>query len=132
MKYFWVGLAGTAGALSRYLLGALVSAHVHTAMPWGTLLINLSGAFLLGLLAGWGIDRGRLPAEWRAPITVGFVGAYTTFSTWSVDTVMLLDAGRFGLATANILLSIGLGLPLTWLGLRLGSQPQRTKNGATR
>lgn len=119
VKYFYVGLAGAAGALSRYLLGLLATAAWPSPMPWGTLLINLTGSFLLGALTGLGVHRGKIPVAWRAPLTTGFVGAYTTFSTWAVDTVHLAEAGHLAYAGANVLLSLALGVPLAWLGLRL-------------
>ncbi|HYF91220.1 MAG TPA: fluoride efflux transporter CrcB [Symbiobacteriaceae bacterium] len=122
--YIHVGLAGAAGALSRYLLGLLVTFAFPSPMPWGTLLINLTGSFLLGALTGLGIHRGLIPHGWRAPLTTGFVGAYTTFSTWAVDTVRLWETGHWGYAAANIGLSLSLGLPLAWLGLHLTSKKE--------
>ncbi|HEY3366258.1 MAG TPA: fluoride efflux transporter CrcB [Symbiobacteriaceae bacterium] len=117
MKYLWIGLAGAAGALARYGLGLWVGGRLPLPFPLGTLLINVTGSFLLGLVAGLGSDRGLIPPAWRAPIAVGFIGAYTTFSTWTVETVRLFEAGRLDLALGNVVLSLALGLPAVWLGL---------------
>ncbi|MDF2628753.1 MAG: putative transrane protein [Symbiobacteriaceae bacterium] len=124
----FVGLAGAAGALSRYLLGLLIQGFWPSPMPWGTLVINLTGSFLLGLLTGLGLHRGLIPPAWRIPLTTGFIGAYTTFSTWAVDTVLLAETGHIWAATANVMVSIGLGLPLAALGLRLSGPPQAAES----
>ncbi|HWI62634.1 MAG TPA: CrcB family protein [Symbiobacteriaceae bacterium] len=126
--YLHVGLAGAAGAVTRYSLGLLFTQVYPSPMPWGTLLINLSGSFLLGLLTGLGLYRGVIPPAWRAPLTAGFLGAYTTFSTWAVDTVRLAESGHWSYAAANVALSILLGLPLARLGLHI-SCPLREQPG---
>lgn len=127
MKYIWIGLAGAAGALSRYGLGLWMGRWLPAAFPWGTLVINLTGSFLLGLVAGLGNDRGLIPTPWRAPIAIGFIGAYTTFSTWTVDTVRLFETGQVVPATANVVASLALGLPAAWLGLVASSLPARSR-----
>lgn len=119
MKYFWVGLCGAAGALSRYLLGLQITGALQQSFPWGTLLINLTGCLLLGLLNGLGEQR-LIPADWQAPLTTGFLGSFTTFSSWIVDTMGFLQAGNYQAAALNLILSIGLGLPLVWAGLATG------------
>lgn len=119
MKYFAVALAGVVGALSRYVLGLGIAALWPTDFPLGTLLINLTGSLLLGFVTGYGVERGRLPEAWRLPITVGLIGSYTTFSTWTVETVLLLNAGRWDLALLNVSASLVLGLAAVWAGYRL-------------
>lgn len=113
----WIGLAGAAGALARYGLGLFVRGLAGPGFPVGTLLINLTGSFLIGLVAGLGADRGLIPAAWRTPIATGFIGAYTTFSTWTVDSVQLLEAGHWGAVLLNVVGSAALGLIAVWLGL---------------
>lgn len=122
MKYVAVGLAGAVGALSRHLLGLWLSALLPTQFPLGTLLINLTGSLLLGFVTGFGVERGQLPEPWRQPVTVGLIGSYTTFSTWSVDTVLLLDAGHWALALLNVAASLVLGLGAVWMGYELAGR----------
>ena len=108
-----IGLLGGLGACARVLLGAAVDARAERAtfFPWGTLAVNLSGAFALGVLAGAGLagDAYTLAAT-------GFLGAFTTFSTWVVDARLL--GGRAGFA--NVAVSLALGLLAVWLGRELG------------
>ena len=119
-KLLAIGLAGFAGALARYLLGGWVSNAHPTAFPLGTLVINTSGAFLLGLAATVGLDRALVNPSLRVVITVGFLGAYTTFSTFSLETMSLAESGSWGLAGLNLLLSVLLGLFAVWAGQALG------------
>jgi len=123
MRHLWIGLAGAAGALSRYLLGLLAAGLIPSVFPWGTLVINVVGCLVLGLVVGFGYDRGLLPEPWRAPVAVGFIGAFTTFSTWTVDTVRLFEIGHPGLAIANVAISLVLGLAATAFGLRAAGRP---------
>ncbi|MFZ5826387.1 MAG: fluoride efflux transporter CrcB [Bacillota bacterium] len=131
MRYLSVALAGAVGALSRHLLGLWIIALLPSPFPLHTLLINLTGSLLLGFVAGFGIERGHLPEPWRLPVTVGLIGSYTTFSTWSVETVLLLETGRWGLALLNVAASLALGLAAVWLGHtlahRIGAEPQRSR-----
>lgn len=114
-----IGVAGAAGALLRHMVAAGLASRWASDFPLGTLLVNVSGSFLLGFIVGMGLERGRLPKTWRVPVTVGFIGSYTTFSTWSVDTVLLMEAGRWWLAVLNVTLSLTLGFAATWAGRRL-------------
>ncbi|MEW8978394.1 MAG: fluoride efflux transporter CrcB [Symbiobacterium sp.] len=115
-----VAAGGALGALARHGLGQWLTALLPSAFPVATLVINLLGSALLGFVVGYGIERGRLPEAWRVPLTTGFIGAFTTFSTWSVDTVLLLEAGRWLPAAANVAFSLALGLVAVWAGHRLG------------
>lgn len=130
MRYLGVALAGAVGALLRYLLGLWIGSLLPSTFPLATLLINLTGSMLLGFVAGFGIERGHLPEPWRLPITVGLIGSYTTFSTWSVETVLLLDSGRWGLALFNVALSLALGLSAVWAGYRLAHRLDLRRQGA--
>lgn len=120
MNFVWVGLGGVLGALARYGVGALVAARWPTAFPAGTFLINVSGSFLLGLLVGLDGRRGGMPSAAYLALGTGFLGAYTTFSTWSVDTLRLWQSGFPGLALANALGSLVAGLLAAWVGMVLG------------
>lgn len=120
MNYIWVGLGGVLGALARYGVGALVAERWPTPFPLGTFLINVSGSCLLGLLIGLGGRRAGLPSPVYLALGTGFLGAYTTFSTWSVDTLRLWQSGSPGLALANALGSMAAGLLAAWVGMTIG------------
>ncbi|VVB57364.1 Putative fluoride ion transporter CrcB [uncultured archaeon] len=109
-----VAIGGALGALSRYALGGLVqNGHVY---PWGTFSVNALGSFGLGLLM-YGIEYGLpLPSEARLLIGVGFIGAFTTFSTFSYETFRMLDGGDYAGALANLVLSLCVGLAAIYLG----------------
>jgi fluoride exporter len=106
MKIALVAVAGAAGALARY--GIAVAVGVR-AFPWSTLGINVTGSFLLGLLVHTGIDRGW-PETTTVPLAAGFLGAFTTYSTFSNETFELLRADRAGTAALYLTASIGGGL----------------------
>ena len=121
MDLVWVGIGGFAGAIVRYLVDGVVSDQAQaSAFPWGTLVVNVSGAFLLGVLTTVIIDRAALPAELRGPVLIGFIGAYTTFSTFMLESWRLVEAGSYGLAMANLAGSMGLGLAAIFAGLLVG------------
>jgi CrcB protein len=115
-----VGLGGFFGAIARRAVDLAVSERVEGAFPFGTLVVNLSGAFLLGLLFAWAIERNVLPAEIRGPLMVGFVGAYTTFSTLMLESWRLVEDGAWQLATVNLVGSVALGMLAVVGGLALG------------
>jgi len=115
-----IAVGGASGAVARYVVDGFVSERVGPGFPWGILIVNLSGAFVLGLLYALAIERDVLSAEIRAPLLIGFLGAYTTFSTLSLDTYRLLDRGEIDQALANMLGTVVLGLLAVWAGLRVG------------
>jgi len=120
MPYLLVGLGGFAGALARYVVDGAVSDRTGGAFPWGTFVVNLTGSFVLGLLFALTAERAILPADIRAPVMTGFIGAYTTFSTWMLESWRLLEVGSYGLALANLGGSIALGLMAVAAGLVVG------------
>jgi CrcB protein len=115
-----IGIAGALGALSRYGLQSLVNEAAGRPSIMGTFLINLSGSFLLGLLVGATEERLELNDVTRAAVTVGFLGAYTTFSTFMFESVSKLENGETLLFFAYIAGSIILGLTLVYSGLQIG------------
>ena len=117
MTLLYVGIGGFFGAIARYLVDGWVVARTGSAFPWGTLAVNLSGSFVLGLLVALAIERGVLPADIRAPIMIGFIGAYTTFSTFAYETQGLIAEGRPAVAFANALGSVTFGVAAVYLGL---------------
>ena len=120
MQLLLVGLGGFAGAVLRWLVDGWVSERNPTAFPFGTLVVNLTGSFLLGVLFAWVIERNVLPADIRAPVMIGFIGAYTTFSTFMLESWRLVEDGAWALATANLVGSVVLGLAAVVAGLAVG------------
>jgi CrcB protein len=120
VRYLWIGLAGAAGALGRYAVGGLVLRGRETAFPWGTLVVNVSGCFLLGLVFTVLTERFAVAPVLRTALTVGFLGAYTTYSTFALETARLVEDGALGLGLANVALSAVAGLGAVWLGIVLG------------
>lgn len=122
MGYKWllVMVGGSLGAASRYGVGLLTARLWGTGFPWGTMVVNLAGCFIIGLLFALA-DRSRLlTPDVRLLLITGYLGALTTFSSFSLETV---NAGRAGLALqslTNILINNAGGLALTYLGMRLG------------
>jgi CrcB protein len=114
-----VAAGGLVGAPARYLLDQAVTRRAGSRLPWGTLVINLSGSLLLGFLAGLAL-AGHLPPDVKALLGTGFCGAYTTYSTFTFETVRLLEDGRLLDAAVNILVSVGAGLAAAAAGLAVG------------
>ena len=106
MRTLFVAIAGAAGALTRYGIGTLVGPQ---AFPWSTFAINVSGSYILGLLLTLGTQRHWSP-DLTIPLAVGFLGAYTTFSTFSFETQTMLRAGRAGTAFVYVIGSLVLGV----------------------
>jgi len=115
-----IAVAGAFGALARYGLEGFVSRRTPGAFPWGTFVVNMTGSFALGLLFTLFTDRMSVDPWLRSTLTIGFLGAYTTFSTFSLETYRLISDGALGLALANSLGSLGAGLTAVYLGVVLG------------
>jgi CrcB protein len=115
----WTGvvLLGGVGAVLRFLVDRAVSSRIARSFPFGTLVVNVSGALLLGFLAGLALNP-------RLALLVGtaFVGSYTTFSTWMLETQRLGEERQVWPAVANIVVSVVLGLAAAWLGLSIGAR----------
>jgi CrcB protein len=115
-----IALGGASGAVARYLVDGFVGDRVGTGFPWGILVVNVSGAFAVGLLAALALERHVLSPEVRAPVLIGFLGAYTTFSTWMLDSWRLVEAGDLPAAAANLGGSVVLGMLAVGVGLTAG------------
>jgi fluoride exporter len=111
-------IAGAIGAVSRYLVDGWIQGRVSGALPWGTFVINVSGSFILGLVTGLALYHGlgRLPAT---AIGAGFCGAFTTFSTFSYESVRLLERGAVVPAATNSIGSVVVGLAAAGVALAL-------------
>jgi len=113
---WYVALGGAAGSAARYLLALFVQQRVGTSFPVGTLLVNITGSFLLGFLIRYSLATPAISAETRALLTTGFCGGYTTFSTFSYETMMLFEEGAHGRALGYVLASLLLSLAGTVAG----------------
>jgi fluoride exporter len=120
MPIVLIAVGGAAGAVARYLVDTTISQRWPSAFPWGTLAVNLSGSLVLGVLFALTVERGVLPASSRAPVMIGFIGAYTTFSTFMLESWRLVEDGAVGLAVANIVGSCLLGLVAVFIGVAIG------------
>jgi CrcB protein len=115
-----IAIGGAFGSVLRYLVDGWVLDRVGTGFPFGTLVVNLSGSFILGLIAALTIDRSVLPAEIRPPVMIGLIGAYTTFSTLMLESWRLVEAGQVVAGAANLFGSPVLGIIAVVSGLTLG------------
>lgn len=118
MSTLWIALFGLAGIFSRYSID-LATQKLTIPFPSGTFAINLLGSFLAGFLYAWGVERGALPPEVRNGIFVGFLGGFTTFSAFSLQTARLLESGNAVPALLYAILSPVLGILAAWAGLSL-------------
>ena len=113
---WYIAVGSAIGGISRYLIGGLVQRLAAGTFPAGTLLINVTGSFLLGFILRYGVETPTLTPEVRALLTVGLCGGYTTFSTFSYETVALLEDGEWSRAAVYVGLSVGVSLLATFLG----------------
>jgi len=120
MPLVLIGLGGFFGAVARSLVDSAVAERTAGAFPWGTLVVNLSGSLVLGILFALTAERGILPAEVRGPVLIGFIGAYTTFSTLMLESWRLVEAGAPVIGVANIVGSSVLGMVAVAGGLAIG------------
>ena len=117
MRFLIVGVGGFIGANARYVLGGWVQQRWGASFPYGTFVINISGSFVLGLFATLALRYGWSD-EWRLLIAIGFVGAYTTFSTFEYETIQLIASGnRYREAAINLAGSVVLGFLAAYLGV---------------
>ena len=114
-----VALAGAVGALARWGIGAWFGQR-FPSFPWGTMVINVSGSFILGVMFAVLVERNIGSPVLRVALMTGLMGAYTTFSTFSLETFRLFEDGATGSALANIGFSVVLGLLGVWLGITVG------------
>ena len=116
-KILWVGLGGFLGSIGRYLLSEYVQYLVKgTGFPYGTLAVNLIGCLGIGFLSQWVGTRGFLSPEIRLFVFMGLLGGFTTFSTFSYETMNLWQSGDSAAALANVAVHVVLGLGAAWLG----------------
>jgi len=122
MRILLLVIFGAAGTLARYALQGLVQDRTGSSFPYGTTAVNLAGCFLLGGLGQYALSHISFPADWRVAVTVGFFGAFTTFSTFGWETVHMLEDGEWISAALYVGLSIIGGLLLLRWGMYLGDR----------
>jgi fluoride exporter len=118
MAYLWVALGGALGSVARYGCSGIAARWLGLGFPYGTMFVNVSGSFMIGVLGTLALGGGRALAstDARAFLIVGLLGGFTTFSSFSLETLNLARAGSLGAAAANIALSLVLCLIAVWLG----------------
>ena len=112
-----IAMGGAAGALGRHFVNVLALAWFGTAFPWGTLAVNVVGSFLMGVFVELSALAWSPGPALRAMLTVGLLGAFTTFSTFSLETALLYERGQLGLAALYVLLSLSLSVSGLFAGL---------------
>lgn len=122
MRIFLLIVFGSAGTLARYALQGLVQYRTGSSFPTGTLAVNLVGSFLLGGIGEFALDRLTIPPDWRIAITIGFFGAFTTFSSFSWETVHMLEDGEWTRALLYVGTSVLGGLLLMLAGMRIAQK----------
>lgn len=122
MFYLSIVLAGGCGALLRYLLGLGAVNLNFTALPFGTLLVNVLGSFLIGYLSWNMLHRWQLSQEIQVVVISGFLGGFTTFSAFSLEVIKMLDEGMSGRALIYVVISVGLSISMCLFGLMLARQ----------
>jgi CrcB protein len=119
-KYWMVGIGGFLGSIARFWLGAYVTYRMGARFPYGTFVINISGSFLIGLIVTILAERSHWSPNWLYLIPIGFIGAYTTFSTFELEAFRSIRAGDLLLALLYVTLSVAVGFIAVWLGVAAG------------
>jgi CrcB protein len=125
LAYLWVAIGGALGSMARYGIGGFVSERWGQVFPWNTLVVNVTGSFVIGILGALTAAEGRMTPQSRVFATqlliTGVCGGYTTFSSFSLQTLKLIQDRQWLYAGGNILLSVVLCMIAVWLGYLLGS-----------
>lgn len=122
LTYLWIAIGGALGSMARYACSSLAAQTLGGTFPWGTLIVNVLGSFLIGIFASLGGPEGRVPLhpDARLFLTVGICGGYTTFSSFSLQTLDLIREGHRAAAVGNIAGSVILCLAAVWAGALAG------------
>ena len=122
LRLILIAVFGAIGTLARYGLQGFVQVRTGGTFPYGTLLVNLTGCFLLGLIGQFTMNRTVISPDWRMAIAVGFFGGYTTFSSFGWETIKMVEDGEWLKAAIYVFTSVVFGLLLTFLGIRIASR----------
>jgi CrcB protein len=114
-----IAVGGAFGALARYQIAAMIQARIPAGFPWGTFVVNISGCLIMGIAATLLTDRLVVHPNWRFLIPIGFIGAYTTFSTFEYETFRAVTEGAWLVGGLNVLTSVVAGYAALWLGVVL-------------
>lgn len=114
-----IAAGGALGAIARYQVAAMIQARVPAGFPWGTFLVNVSGCLVMGIVTTMLSQQLVANPNWRFLIPIGFIGAYTTFSTFEMETFRAFSEGSFLIAAGNVLGSVIAGYLALWLGVIL-------------
>ena len=125
MEYVWVGVGGFAGANVRYVLGAWIGNRLGAGFPYGTFFINLSGSLLIGVILTLLTEQLVVDPLWRRLIVIGFLGGYTTFSSYSYEALALIEQGSWNRALSYVIASNILGLFACYLGIIMARAVER-------
>jgi CrcB protein len=115
-----IGAGGFLGAVARYVVDGRIVQATGASLPWGTFVVNVSGSFAVGLLFALVTERAALPSELRGPVMIGFIGAYTTFSTLALESWRMMEDGAWLAATLNLGGSILVGVAAVVAGVAIG------------
>jgi CrcB protein len=118
-RYAMIGLGGAMGAIARYQVAAMIQARIPAGFPWGTFVVNISGCLLMGIVMVLLSDRLVANPNWRFLIPIGFIGAYTTFSTFEMETFRAISEGAWLVGGLNVVSSVVAGYAALWLGVVL-------------
>lgn len=114
-----IGFAGFLGTIARYLSGQLIYKFLPITFPFGTLIVNILGCFIIGIVYGWFEKENIYSNEWKLIFATGFCGGFTTFSAFSIENIQLLREGQFGIALLYIFVSVVIGISATFGGVSL-------------
>lgn len=119
LKFLTIAVGGAAGAIARYVLGNYIGSRLGFRFPYGTLVINVTGSFVVGFCMAL-FARTTASPYWRYLVPIGFIGAYTTFSTFEYETLRAIQDGQLGSGLLNVAVSVVSGFAAVWLGDVMG------------
>ena len=120
LKYVMVGIGGCLGSVLRFWLGSYIGSRMGTRFPYGTFVINITGSFLIGLVFALLTARTQWSPNWRYLIPIGFIGGYTTFSSFEFETLRSIQDGQIGLGLLYVALSVTVGFVAVWGSMMAG------------